>query len=72
MADFELLGLETSWTKNLDQIVGIHKNNLDQKRLRFCQVFSVSCTVVLVGFQIAVSYIRDGTGVQAVQNFARL
>jgi len=46
VADFKLLRLETLCTKNVDQIVGIHKNNVDHKGLRICQVFSVSCTIV--------------------------
>jgi len=31
VADLELLSLETKWTMNLDQIVGIHNNNLHLK-----------------------------------------
>jgi hypothetical protein len=72
VADFELLRLKTLWIKNFNQIVGIHKNNLDQKTLRICQVFSVSYIIVSVGFRIAVSYPHDSTGVQPVQNFAHL
>ena len=34
---------------DLYQIVGIHKNNLDHKGLRVCQVFSVSVKLCLGG-----------------------
>jgi len=71
VADFELLRLETLWTKNFNQIVGIHKNNLEQRRLRISQVFSVAYAKVS-GFRIAVSYPYDSTGVQPVQNFVCL
>ena len=42
--------LETLWTMNLDQIVEIHKNNLDRTGLRICQGFSVSCKFVFQWF----------------------
>jgi hypothetical protein len=40
---------------NFDQIVGIHNNNLDRQVVRICHVFSVSCKIVSMGYQIAVS-----------------
>ena len=46
VTDFQLLGLGTLWKTNFDQIVGIHKDNLDRKGLRICQVFSVCCKIM--------------------------